>query len=469
MQIYTDSGKSGLSLKGRAGRQRLLLDVESGQRDYSVILVYDVSRWGRFQDPDVSASYEVRCRQAGVRIEYCAEQFVNDGSPVSSIIKSVKRMMAGEYSRELSVKVFSGQSRLIELGYRQGGPAGYGLRRQLVDQHGHAKATLANGEHKSLQTDRVVLTPGPDSEQLVIREIYRAFVEEGRSEREIADHLNQRGVKTDLARLWTRGTVHQVLINEKYIGNNVWNRTSGKLKQPRIRNPSERWIRADGVFTPVVDQVLFRAAQAIIHSRSQHWSDEQMLATLKVLFEQRGFLSGLLIDEQEGCPSSRCYRSRFGSLLRSYTLIGYSPARDYSYLEANRRLRELHPRMLEDTQNLIREAGCEIAIDPRTQLVWVNGELSVSVVLCRCQDTANARRRWKLHFDLGLLPDLTVAVRMLPGEEDVFDYYVFPMIDLVAPHLRLGEANPRELDVYRFDSLAILSELTRRIPILRAA
>ncbi|MCY1293189.1 Recombinase [compost metagenome] len=315
----------------------------------------------------------------------------------------------------------------------------------------------------------MVLTPGPDSEQLVIREIYRAFVEEGRSEREIADHLNQRGVKTDLARLWTRGTVHQVLINEKYIGNNVWNRTSGKLKQPRIRNPSERWIRADGVFTPVVDQVLFRAAQAIIHSRSQHWSDEQMLATLKVLFEQRGFLSGLLIDEQEGCPSSRCYRSRFGSLLRSYTLIGYSPARDYSYLEANRRLRELHPRMLEDTQNLIREAGCEIAIDPRTQLVWVNGELSVSVVLCRCQDTANARRRWKLHFDLGLLPDLTVAVRMLPGEEDVFDYYVFPMIDLVAPHLRLGEANPRELDVYRFDSLAILSELTRRIPILRAA
>ena len=34
--------------------------------------------------------------------------------------------MASEYSREFSAKVFNGQSRLIELGFRQGGPAGYG-------------------------------------------------------------------------------------------------------------------------------------------------------------------------------------------------------------------------------------------------------------------------------------------------------------------------------------------------------
>jgi hypothetical protein len=43
--------------------------------------------------------------------------------------------MAAEYSRELFVKVFSGQCRLIELGFRQGGPAGYGLRRQPIDRN----------------------------------------------------------------------------------------------------------------------------------------------------------------------------------------------------------------------------------------------------------------------------------------------------------------------------------------------
>ena len=102
--------------------------------DFTTILVYDVSRWGRFQDADESAYYEYICKRAGIAVHYCAEQFENDGSPVSTIVKGVKRAMAGEYSRELSVKVFTGQCRLIELGYRQGGPAGYRTAAALIDQ-----------------------------------------------------------------------------------------------------------------------------------------------------------------------------------------------------------------------------------------------------------------------------------------------------------------------------------------------
>ena len=108
---------------------------------------------------------------------YCAEQFENDGSPVSTIVKGVKRVMAGEYSRELSANVFKGQCKLIELGFRQGGPAGYGLRRMLIDQGGRPKAQLEPGEQKSLQTDRVVLVPGPVEELAVVRRIYLRFVQ----------------------------------------------------------------------------------------------------------------------------------------------------------------------------------------------------------------------------------------------------------------------------------------------------
>ena len=136
IRTYADKGKSGLSLDGRDALQRLIRDVENGAADFSTILVYDVTRWGRFQDADESAYYEYICRRAGIEVQYCAEQFENDGSPVSTIVKGVKRAMAGEYSRELSAKVFAGQCRLIEIGYRQGGPAGYGLRRMLVDQTG---------------------------------------------------------------------------------------------------------------------------------------------------------------------------------------------------------------------------------------------------------------------------------------------------------------------------------------------
>jgi len=159
VRTYADEGRSGLNIGGRAGLQQLIADVEAGRADFTVILVYDVSRWGRFQDSDESAYYEYLCKRAGIRVEYCAEQFENDGSISSTIVKTVKRAMAGEYSRELSVKVFAGQCRLIELGYRQGGPAGFGLRRMMVDETGAPKGMLDRGDRKSLQTDRVILAP----------------------------------------------------------------------------------------------------------------------------------------------------------------------------------------------------------------------------------------------------------------------------------------------------------------------
>lgn len=131
IKTYADDGKSGLSLNGRSGLQQLIEDVESHQAEFKIILVYDVSRWGRFQDADESAYYEYICKRTGINIIYCAEQFTNDGTNFSNVMKSFKRTMAGEYSRELSNKVFIGQCRLIEMGFRQGGTAGYGLRHAL--------------------------------------------------------------------------------------------------------------------------------------------------------------------------------------------------------------------------------------------------------------------------------------------------------------------------------------------------
>jgi DNA invertase Pin-like site-specific DNA recombinase len=226
VRTYADEGKSGLNLSGREALQALIADVTTGNADYAAILAYDVSRWGRFQDADMGAHYEYLCRSAGVAVHYCAEQFENDGSIGSTIIKTVKRAMAGEYSRELSAKVFNGQCRLIRYGFRQGGPAGYGLRRVLVDEHRIFKAELTRGEHKSIQTDRVVLQPGPADEIEVVRRIYRLFTLQGLKEWTIAEQLNREGLKSDLGRPWTRGTVHQILSNEKYIGNNVYNRIS---------------------------------------------------------------------------------------------------------------------------------------------------------------------------------------------------------------------------------------------------
>lgn len=369
VRTYADTGKSGLRIDGRQALQQLIKDVETGTADFQMILVYDVSRWGRFQDADESAYYEYICRRAGIQVAYCAEQFENDGSPVSTIVKGVKRAMAGEYSRELSAKVFAGQCRLIELGFRQGGSAGFGLRRVLIDQTGSIKSELMRGEQKSLQTDRVILQPGPDVEVAVVNQIYRWFIDDNLMESEIAERLNGQGIKTDLGRNWTRATVREVLSNEKYIGNNVYNRRSFKLKKQRVINSPDMWIKKDGAFEGIVPAEIFYTTQGILRARALRYSEEEFVAKLRNLYQRHGYLSGLIINEAEGMPSAAAYAHRFGSLIRAYQVVGFTPNRDYQYLEANQFLRRLYPEIVGETEQMISDVGGVVERDPATDLL----------------------------------------------------------------------------------------------------
>jgi DNA invertase Pin-like site-specific DNA recombinase len=456
VRTYADEGKSGLNIDGRKALKSLIEDVQSGCAGFRVIIVYDVSRWGRFQDADESAYYEYICRRAGSRVVYCAEPFDNDGSPIATIVKSVKRAMAGEYSRELSAKVFIGQCRLVELGYRQGGKAGYGLRRLLLDESGTHKKLLIRGEQKSLQTDRVVLTPGPEEEVATVRRIYRLFVESGKPEREIAALLNCEGSRNDMGRDWTRGTVHEVLTNEKYVGNNVYNRVSFKLKKKRVVNSPDMWVRADAAFAAIVEKSLFAQARSIIEERSHFLSNDQMLALLRSLLEKQGGLSGLIIDERDDMPSSSTYRGRFGSLLRAYELIGFRPRRDYRYIEINRALRRLHPEVVAGVVHSLVGAGGTVARDASTDLLTVNDEFTVSLIIARCRQTPSGAYRWHLRLDTSLKADITVAIRMNAQNVLPLDYYLLPRIDMEAERIQFAEDNGLSLDAYRFDTLEIL-------------
>jgi DNA invertase Pin-like site-specific DNA recombinase len=469
IRTYADAGKSGLNIGGRASLQQLIQEVENGKADFQIILVYDVSRWGRFQDADESAYYEYICRRAGIQVAYCAEQFENDGSPVSTIVKGVKRAMAGEYSRELSAKVFAGQCRLIELGFRQGGPAGYGLRRTLIDQHGLIKGELGRGEHKSLQTDRVILTPGPEEERRNVEQIYHWFVEDCLMESEIAARLNKEGVKTDLGREWNRATVHEVLTNEKYIGSNIFNRISFKLKKKRVINPSDMWIRKEGAFEAIIPPELFYKAQGMILGRTRRYTNEELLKRLKRLFEDRGMLSGFIINETDGMPSASAYAHRFGSLVRAYQMVGFTPDRDYRYLEINKLLRKLHPEIIADTERKIADLGGGVVRDQTSDLLFVNNEFSASLVLARCHQTESGKSRWKVRFDTSLLPDITIVVRLDSTNKAPLDYYLLPRIDFCQPRISLAEHNPVELESYRFDTLDYLYGMAERARLRRAA
>ncbi|WP_454764411.1 recombinase family protein [Cupriavidus campinensis] len=469
VKTYEDSGKSGLNLKGRSGLQALLRDVEQPSPGFEAVLVYDISRWGRFPDPDEAAAYVHACKSRGIKVIYCAEPFNNDGSLPSTVFIGIKRSMAAEYSRELSVKVFNGACNIVRHGYRQGGAPGFGLRRQLIDEQHNVKGLLLRGERKSIQTDRVVLVPGPPGEIAVVSSIYRLFLDECMPERVIASILNREGLVSDSGRPWTRGTIHQILTNEKYIGNNIYNRISFKLKIQHVHNPPEQWIRRDGAFEAIVPVATFMRVQAIIAARSRHLDDDQMLGILRQTLERHGALSGILIDENEDSPSSSAYRSRFGSLLRAYSLIGYTPRRDYAYLEINRALRRRHPDLIAEMVSGIEQAGGWAVRNDKTDLLTVNGEFTTSLVIARCKPTAVGSCRWLIRFDAGLHPDITVVARMDRSNSYAHDYYVFPAIDFVAATLPVLEDNGFTLDAYRTDSLDSFYQLAGRMPLQEAA
>jgi DNA invertase Pin-like site-specific DNA recombinase len=461
VQTYADEGRSGLTLQNRKGLLQLLQDVEKGGMQFSIILVYDVSRWGRFQDVDESAYYEYRCKRAKMEIHYCAEQFANDGSISSALLKTLKRTMAGEFSRELSTKVFAGKCRLVERGFRQGGRPGYGMRRLLVDRDGKQKGLLNPGERKSITTDRVILVPGPPEEVKVVRDIYRQYTEEHKCFRVIAEQLNDRSIGNESGGLWTKAMVAGLLTNPKYIGTNVTNRTSFKLKAKNVINPPEMWVRRDGAFQPLVDAAVFKKAQEEFAATCRRYTNEELLELLKRLLSQTGELSTAVIDNTLGMPCTRLYHDRFGSLLEAYRRIGYSPSQDFSYLRVNVALQVDHEERITRLIADLESAGATVYRSPNADLLTINEELRVRYLTVRCCRAKRSEHRWFFRFDAAVPYDITIAARMNPQNQTVLDYFLVPRFENVPSQIYSG-AISSVLNIYRFGDLSVLKTLVRR-------
>lgn len=332
VETYADPGRSGLSLKGRKGLQRLLTDALDRNRHFEAVLVLDVSRWGRFQDPDQAGHYEFICRQAGLQVTYCAEPFGGEPNAMASLIKQVKRVMAGEYSRELSVKYSRAHLQHARLGFRQGGILTYGFRRQVVAENGDVKMVLEPGMQKELRSDRVRIVPGPPQELAVIKTVFELYVEQGWRRIDIVRHLIAAGIPGNLGRPWTSPMLRNVLNNELCIGCFTYNRTDQKLQSSRKSNPEELWVRAK-VFPPIISEELFaRAQERLLNYRVKKGSTGprrkrstklMMLDHLRDLITEKGRVSQSIVDRAESVPSSTTYARHFGTLRNALNAVGY--------------------------------------------------------------------------------------------------------------------------------------------------
>lgn len=427
VRTYTDEAKSGVVLKQRPGLRQLLRDVVSGTVNYSAILVYDVSRWGRFQDMDESAHYEFLCKSAGVPVHYCAEQFSNDGTMPSLIMKALKRTMAGEYSRELGVKVVAGQKRLTMLGFKQGGTAGYGLRRMLVSSAGIPKQELGFGERKSITTDRVVFVPGPAHEVQIVKEIFRMLISEKRSICNIARKLNTAGVLRPGSLKWDHYAIRAIVTNPKYTGCSVFGRTTSRLYSPLVKLPRSEWTIKPGAFESLVDEQTFEAAQKAYAERHFPQTGQEMLDDLRKLLSLKGRLSVLLIDNADSVPSSGTYRNRFGSVRNAYARIGYRCPGRFNPIDARLLTSKMRERLVARIAKLFPNLITILRPNRlwRGRLQMPNG-LMLSVVVSRY---LKPERRWLVCPIRDERTFTTLVARLDKRNKSFLDFHVFADMD----------------------------------------
>jgi DNA invertase Pin-like site-specific DNA recombinase len=464
VRTYADEGRSGLRMDGRQALKELISDVVLGNADYNRILVYDVSRWGRFQDADESAHYEFICKEAGVRVEYCVEEFNNDGTLMSTVMKSLKRAMAGEYSRELSNKVFAAQCRLVKMGFWQGGPPGFGLQRLMIDEHGNPKGLLTRGQRKHLQSDRVILQPGPPEELELVRDVFRQFALEHKSDSEIARVLNRRGTLNQYGRRWTSWTIRCLLMNENYIGNYVYNRRTFRLRQKGRHNSRNLWVRATGVFEAIVDPALFTLAQQRKSGRRHHLSDRELLARLSSVLREKGQLSRTVIDEAEDLPCHSTYVARFGSLRNAYQQIEYFPKSKFDYIDNGNLLIESVNGLAEQIIAKIATAGGKATFNKTTDVLRINGKLAISMLIARCRRTASGRLRWTVRRRKNMSRALIIALRVDETGIKVMDYLLLPATDFNVDRMEFSELNRFRIKSCRFDTVDALWSAIRQHP-----
>lgn len=441
VRTYIDEGRSGVRINRRAGLIELIDDVCAGRADFDHILVYDISRWGRFQDVDESAHYEFICRKHGIKVAYCAEQFDNDGSLLSSIVKNIKRVMAAEYSRELSVKVHTGQCRIASLGFRVGGPVGFGLRRELIGEARESKGLLSKGERKSLQTDRVRLRLGTTVEADVVRWIFESFVVGRKSYAAIARELTSRGTASSTGRRWTDANVRTILRNEAYIGNLVHNRTSRRLGQKQVNNPADQWVRSEGIVDPIIDVDRFRRAEKMTRERRVEIPEEEMLLRLRVLLARKGKLSTNVINDAPGVPSASALVQHFGSLRKAYALIGHTTKRDCNWLDTRahwaRVIADHAVRIADGLRSRLRRRGRIEVVDGTIKL---RGRARVTVLTARQAKRlpADRSRHWRFYRQQGIAP-MVAVLRLNEAGQDIEDYVLISASEMNGHYLRLPE------------------------------
>jgi DNA invertase Pin-like site-specific DNA recombinase len=399
MRTFEDPGRTGVTLQHRPGLRALLAEVMQGSARFKAILVYDVSRWGRFQNCDESGHYEFLCRQAGVEVHYCAEQFLNNGTVEHSVLKALKRAMAAEFSREHSRRVQNALRRTAEQGFKCSGTLRFGYRRLLVTASRNPIRLLAEGEFNGTPGQRVVYTLGPEPEVKCVRNMFK-WAATGLSTASIAERLNQESITWHHDLPWNADRVRRTLRNPTYAGQVIFGKNVTFLHSAKIPQPAANWTVNDHIAPAIVGMRVFKKVQRLLERtlpRNPNLADRRIVAHLKKILTEKGRLSRQILADDSYLPSIYFLKRRFGSLRRLYKLVGFE--KEGYFLVSQRRIgrAEIYRAELEALV-ATNPSRIQVSVRPRAKLrkqLCLDGKIAFSLRIARSIPSPKTVRCWR--------------------------------------------------------------------------
>ncbi len=440
VQEFADAGKSGLTSEGRPAFTEMMEEWVKKRRDFQYILCLDVSRWGRFQDIDLSAQFSAECRKAGKQVIYTSIGKPREDDPLYPVYVQFERFRAAQYSRELSDKVWRGCVKITEQGYWAGGSPPYGTKRLLLDEKREPLHPLAPGQRKGIQNQRVTLVEGDPDQIATIHRIFHEFVELGYSEYKISEGLNRAGIPSPGGKRWGAASVLARIRNETYIGTLVYNKTSQKLKTPRVHNPTDKWVRTQEAFEGVVGHDLFERAQKILEARRHKYDPERMLSQMEDLYAKFGILQPSLSRINPEMPPASAYARHFGSWDQAF--------------------QQLHADQRQRTRQMVHEKICQHIpnVLPYSDFYVLDQKLTVSIQPAVPIPRGYASY-WPIRPDDRHVIDMTLGVLLSdPKDLEILGYIALPRGLAGKSTLRITSTSTRT-ELFGRTDLAFLQQL----------
>ncbi|MGE0481611.1 MAG: recombinase family protein [Phycisphaerae bacterium] len=443
VQEFADRGKSGLTAEGRDGFNDMMENWVKIRTDFEFVICLDVSRWGRFQDIDLSATYSAECKRHGKQVIYTTLGKPKPNDQLYQVYVQFERFRAAQYSKELSDKVFRGCVKITQQGYWAGGKPPYALQRLLLDEARKPVQPLAPGQRKSIQNQRVTLARGDQLHVATVQRIFRQFTETLHSMNDIADSLNRDGVTSPGGGTWDRSKVRRILLNELYVGTLVYNRTTQKLKTPTRHNPKTEWIKTASAFEPIVERPIFDEAQRILTQAALRYTPEFMLEQLHRVLEAHQLVRPSLLRADTTAPASSTYAKHFSSLDAAYQQV-FRFALQQVKQEVESQLRSLVQEVESYEDFLVLNRRFTVLIQP-----------SVPV-------PHGYSQYWYFRPDMRGVVDITLGVPVSgPQGPEILGYLALPRL-LVEDHgIRLFGSSESRLELYGHRGLDMIFQLAR--------